>query len=404
MAVSQTVKGNLKQIPAGIWVLGFVSMLMDISSEMIHALLPIYMVTVLGASTLAVGLIEGIAEATAAITKIFSGALSDYLGKRKGLAVLGYAMAAFTKPIFPLAPSLSWLIAARFIDRIGKGVRGAPRDALVADLSPPELRGASFGLRQSLDTIGAFVGPLLAILLMLWTANNFQTVFWIAVIPAFLAFGLIALAVKEPERPTELRQVKSPLSLAELARLGADYWWVVVIASVFTLARFSEAFLILRSQSVGLPIALVPAVMVLMNIVYALAAYPAGILSDRVNRHTVLIAGLCLLIVADLVLALSGNIAGVAVGVVLWGIHMGLTQGLLAALVADTAPPELRGTAYGMFNLMTGLALLAASIIAGALWDAIGPRATFLAGAGFTAIAVMGLLTLRRNGHAGGAR
>lgn len=401
MAVSQSIKGHLKQVPAGVWVLGFVSMLMDISSEMIHALLPIYMVTVLGTSTLAVGIIEGIAEATAAITKIFSGALSDWLGKRKGLAVFGYGMAAFTKPIFPLAPSLSWLITARFIDRVGKGVRGAPRDALVADLAPPEVRGASFGLRQSLDTVGAFVGPLLAILLMLWTANNFQTVFWIAVIPAFLAFALIAFAVKEPERPAELRKVKSPLSRTELAGLGFDYWWVVGIATVFTLARFSEAFLILRSQSVGLPIALVPAVMVLMNIVYAFAAYPAGVLSDRMNRHAILILGFALLVVADIVLAFSGSIVGVAMGVILWGLHMGLTQGLLATLVADAAPAELRGTAYGMFNLMTGLALLAASVLAGALWDAIGPKGTFLAGAAFTALAIAGLLALRRNGLVG---
>lgn len=404
MAVSQSIKGHLKQIPAGVWVLGFVSMLMDISSEMIHALLPIYMVTVLGTSTLAVGIIEGIAEATAAITKVFSGALSDWLGRRKGLAVLGYGMAAFTKPIFPLAPSLSWLIAARFIDRVGKGVRGAPRDALVADLSSPEIRGASFGLRQSLDTIGAFVGPLLAILLMLWTANSFQTVFWIAVIPGFLAFGLIAFAVKEPGRPADLRPVKSPLSRVELARLGIAYWWVVAIAAAFTLARFSEAFLILRAQSVGLAIALVPAVMVLMNVVYALAAYPAGVLSDRVDRQTVLIAGLGLLVVADLVLALSGGIFGIACGIILWGLHMGLTQGLLATLVADTAPAELRGTAFGMFNLLTGVALLAASVIAGALWDVVGPQGTFLAGAAFAAVAIVGLLTLRRNGFAGGGR
>jgi MFS family permease len=404
MAMARSIQGHLKQIPAGVWVLGFVSMLMDISSEMIHALLPIYMVTVLGTSTLAVGIIEGIAEATAAITKIFSGAASDWLGKRKGLAVLGYGMAACTKPIFPLAPGLSWLIAARFVDRVGKGIRGAPRDALIADLAPPDIRGASFGLRQSLDTIGAFVGPLLAILLMLWTANHFQTVFWIAVIPAFLAFGLIALAVREPERPAGLRQVGPPLSRAELARLGADYWWVVVIAAAFTLARFSEAFLILRSQSAGLPIALVPAVLVLMNVVYALAAYPAGILSDRVDRHAVLVAGVGVLIAADLVLALSGSIAGVAAGVVLWGLHMGLTQGLLATLVADTAPAELRGTAYGMFNLVTGFALLAASVIAGALWDAAGPKGTFLAGAAFAALAALGLLALRRNGDAGGGR
>jgi len=390
------MRDRLKAVPPGVWALGFVSMLMDISSEMIHALLPIYMVTVLGTSTLAVGVIEGIAESTAAITKVFSGALSDWLGKRKGLAVLGYGLAAFTKPIFPLASGLSWLIAARFIDRIGKGIRGAPRDALVADIAPPEARGASFGLRQSLDTIGAFLGPLIAMVLMMATANSFATVFWIAVIPAFLSLLLIIMAVHEPARVAGRRVVKSPLSPSELARLGKDYWLVVIIASVFTLARFSEAFLILRAQSVSLPIALVPAVMVLMNMVYAGAAYPAGVLSDRVSRHTILIAGLVLLIVADIVLAMATGIIGVAIGVMLWGLHMGLTQGLLATLVADTAPAELRGTAYGMFNLMTGFALLAASIIAGALWDAIGPRGTFLAGALFTALAVAGLLVVLR--------
>ncbi len=401
MAASDSMMGRLKDVPAGVWALGFVSMLMDFSSEMIHALLPIYMVTVLGTSTLAVGIIEGIAEAAAAITKIFSGALSDWLGKRKWLAAFGYGLAAFTKPIFPLASSLTWLIAARFIDRVGKGIRGAPRDALVADLALPEVRGASFGLRQSLDTIGAFVGPLLAIPLMLVTANSFTTVFWIAVIPAFLAFFLIVFAVQEPERPPGLRKVKSPLSRAELARLGTGYWRVVIIAGVFTLARFSEAFLILRAQTVGLPIALV---LVVMNVVYALAAYPAGVLSDRMNRHAILIVGLILLIVADFVLGLSTGIAGVAIGVILWGLHMGLTQGLLATLVADTAPVELRGTAYGMFNLITGLALLAASVIAGALWDVIGPKGTFLAGAAFTAFAVIGLTTLRCSAHIGRAQ
>jgi MFS family permease len=384
-----------RDIPAGVWTLGFVSMLMDISSEMIHALLPVYLVTVLGTSMLTVGVIEGIAEATASITKVFSGALSDWLGKRKFLAVIGYGLAAVTKPIFPLAPSVAWLVAARFIDRVGKGIRGAPRDALVADIAPAHLRGASFGLRQSLDTVGAFLGPLLAILLMWLTANHFTTVFWIAVIPAFLALGLIMFAVREPERPAGLRAVRSPLSLTELKRLGGSYWWIVAVAAVFTLARFSEAFLVLRAQSVGLPIMLVPAVMVLMNVVYALAAYPAGILSDKVDRLTVLALGLVLLIVADVVLALAPGVVGVAIGVSLWGLHMGFTQGLLATLVADTAPPELRGTAYGMFNLISGGAMLAASVIAGILWDVFGPVGTFAAGAGFTLLALFGLLSVR---------
>jgi MFS family permease len=386
---------SLRDIPAGVWALGFVSMLMDVSSEMIHALLPVYLVTVLGTSMVTVGFIEGIAEATASITKIFSGALSDWLGKRKVLAVIGYGLAALTKPVFPLAPSVSWLVGARFLDRVGKGIRGAPRDALVADIAPAELRGASFGLRQALDTTGAFLGPLLAIGLMWWTANHFTAVFWVAVIPAFLALALIIFAVHEPARPAELRTVRNPISLTEIKRLGAPYWWVVGIATVFTLARFSEAFLILRAQNVGVPIMLVPAVFVVMNVVYALAAYPAGVASDRMSRTTLLVFGLALLIAADLALALLPSIAGVTLGVVLWGLHMGFTQGLLATLVADTSPPELRGTAYGFFNLLGGLAMLAASVIAGSFWDAGGARLTFLAGAGFTLIALIGLLTIR---------
>jgi MFS family permease len=387
---------RLREIPPGVWALGFVSMLMDISSEIIHALLPVYLVTVLGASMVTVGFIEGIAEATASITKVFSGALSDWLGKRKLLAAIGYGLAAFTKPIFPLAPSISWLVAARFIDRIGKGIRGAPRDALVADIAPAHLRGASFGLRQSLDTVGAFVGPALAIGLMWLTANSFQAVFWVAVIPAFLAVALLVFAVDEPERPSGLRKVQSPLSVAELKRLGLAYWWIVGIAVVFSLARFSEAFLILRAQAVGLPVMLVPLVLVLMNVVYAFAAYPAGVLSDHVNRITILGVGFSLLIAADLVLGFTNGLAGVAAGVALWGLHMGFTQGLLATLVADTAPPELRGTAYGMFNLLSGLALLIASVLAGALWENVGPQSTFFAGALFTAIALVGLAATRR--------
>ncbi len=396
MTHSAKVAARLKEIPAGVWALGFVSMLMDISSEMIHALLPIYLVTVLGTSTLTVGLIEGIAESTASITKIFSGALSDWLGRRKGLVALGYGLAAVTQPVFPLAPSIDWLIAARFIDRIGKGIRGAPRDALVADLAPPELRGASFGLRQSLDTIGAFIGPLLAIVLMWVTANSFTTVFWFAVVPAFLSLGLVLFAVREPTRPSGLRVIKSPLSRTEIARLGPDFWWVVMIAAIFTLARFSEAFLILKAQAVGLPVALAPAVFVLMNVVYALAAYPAGVLSDRVHRKSILISGLVLLVAADVVLAYSSTIGLTALGIGLWGLHMGLTQGLLSTLVADTAPPDQRGTAFGIFNLVIGLASLAASVLAGALWDIVGPQATFLAGALFALLSLIGFVQFRR--------
>jgi MFS family permease len=396
MAKISSQLSHVRQIPAGVWALGFVSLLMDVSSEMIHALLPVYLVTILGTSALTVGLIEGIAEATASITKVFSGALSDWLGKRKLLATIGYGLAAFTKLIFPLASSVSWLLAARFIDRIGKGIRGAPRDALVADIAPAHLRGASFGLRQSLDTVGAFLGPGIAIGLMWLTADNFQVVFWIAVIPAFLSFALILFAVREPERPKGLRKVEAPFSLAELKRLGSAYWWVVGVATVFSLARFSEAFLLLRAQALGLPIFLVPMVLVVMNVVYALAAYPVGVLSDRSNRMTVLLFGFALLITADVILGFATGLIGVALGVILWGLHMGFTQGLLATLVADTAPPELRGTSYGIFNLLGGIALLFASILAGALWDILGPKGTFLAGAALTTLALAGLAMIQR--------
>ncbi|WP_368904847.1 MFS transporter [Taklimakanibacter lacteus] len=389
--MKQVNPARLQHIPVGIWVLGFVSMLMDISSEMIHALLPVYLTTVLGASAVTVGVIEGVAEAAAAITKVFSGALSDWLGRRKFLAALGYGLAALAKPIFPLAPSIGWLVAARFIDRIGKGIRGAPRDALVADIAPPELRGAAFGLRQSLDTVGAFLGPFIAIVAMWLTGGHFQLVFWIAVIPAFLSAGLIIVAVREPERPEGLRRVRMPLHRGELRRLGAVYWWVVAIAAIFTLARFSEAFLILRAQSIGLPLAAVPVVLMVMSLAYSLSAYPVGMLSDRMDKTKLLILGLLLLLAADIVLAFTTGVLALLVGVVLWGLHMGFTQGLLASLIAGAAPAELRGTAFGMFNLITGIVLLMASVLAGALWDMAGPQGTFLAGASFTLLTLIGL-------------
>ena len=385
-----------RNIPRSVWALGLVSMFMDLSSEMIHALLPLYLVTVLGASTLTVGIIEGIAEATASITKIFSGALSDYLGRRKWLAAAGYGLAAITKPVFPLATGIVAITAARFVDRVGKGIRGAPRDALIADLTPTGARGSAFGLRQSLDTIGAVLGPLAAIAFMTWLADDFKAVFWIAVIPAFVSVGIIAFGVREPERPAHLRAVKAPFSRAELSRLPKAYWTVVAVAALFTLARFSEAFLLLRAQAAGLPLALVPSVMVVMNVVYALSAWPAGVLSDSVGRYRLLTLGFALLIVADLVLALGRGIVVVMLGVALWGLHMGLTQGLLSAMVADFAPAELRGTAFGVFNLVGGIALLIASIVAGALWEVAGPEGTFLAGAAFTAVALIALPWARR--------
>ncbi|MEZ5553152.1 MAG: MFS transporter [Pseudomonadales bacterium] len=383
------------RIPGGVWALGFVSLLMDVSSEMIHALLPVYLVVVLGSSMLTVGFIEGIAEATAAITKVFSGALSDRLRRRKTLVVVGYGLAALTKPVFALATTIDWLVGARFVDRIGKGIRGAPRDALIADLSPESIRGASFGLRQSLDTVGAFLGPLLAVGLMWWTLDDISMVFWFAAIPAALAVGLLLVGVREPERP-DIEPHREPLfDRARLERLGSRFWWLAGFAGAFTLARFSEAFLILKAESVGLSLTLVPMVLVVMNVAYALAAYPAGVLSDRGDRIGMLVIGLVLLIAADVLLARSSGLIAVAMGVVLWGLHMGFTQGIVAALVADMVPGDLRGTGFGVLNLITGLMLLLASVLAGALWDAGGAGFTFTGGAVLALLSLLGLLLLR---------
>ncbi len=366
---------------------------------MIHALLPVYLVTYMGASMVTVGFIEGSAEAIASMTKVFSGALSDWLGKRKGLAVIGYGLAAATKPIFPLAPTIGWLVGARFIDRVGKGIRGAPRDALIADISPPGLRGASFGLRQALDTAGAFLGPVVAVFLMWLTADNIPVVFWLAVIPGFISVLLLVTLVPEPERPAGLPVVKSPLGLRELKRLGRAFWGVVAVASVFTLARFSEAFLILKAHAEGAPTGLIPLVLVVMNLFYAVAAYPAGVLSDNGTRLRVLAFGIGLLIVADLAFVLVPGLTGVFVGLAIWGVHMGFTQGAFSSLVADAAPVELRGTAFGMLNLMTGAMILLASAIAGVLWDNVGPNGTFLAGAALAMLAFFGLIPLQRVLH-----
>ncbi|MEA3119597.1 MAG: hypothetical protein QOI13_2867 [Paraburkholderia sp.] len=373
---------TLRQIPRGIWMLGVVSMFMDISSEIVHSLLPMFLVTTLGASAMIIGLIEGVAEATGLIVKVFSGALSDYLGNRKWLAVTGYGLGTLSKPLFALAPTAGFVLSARVVDRIGKGIRGAPRDALVADIAPAHLRGAAYGLRQSLDTVGAFLGPLLAVGLMLMWANDFRRVFWVAMVPGLVAVALLALGIREPARLLEAKRV-NPITRGNLKKLSRGYWWVVGVGAVFTLARFSEAFLVLRAMQAGVPMALVPLVMVTMNVVYALSAYPFGKLADSMSHTKLLSAGLVVLIASDIVLAHGSSCPLVIIGVALWGLHMGLTQGLLSTMIAQSAPVELKGTAFGFFNLMSGLAMLVASVVAGELWDRFGASATFYAGAGF---------------------
>ena len=379
------------RIPRTIWALGFVSLFMDLSSELVHSLLPVFMVTTLGASALSVGVIEGIAESTAMLVKIFSGAISDFIGRRKGLLLLGYGLAALSKPLFPLAHSVEVVFTARFLDRIGKGIRGAPRDALVTDVSPPEIRGACFGLRQSMDTLGAVLGPALAILLMLWLAD-IQRVLWFAVIPATIAVALIFAGVKEPTNASRANKFRSPIHWRVLHDFSTGYWWVVIIGGVFTLARFSEAFLVLQAQQIGLSVTWVPLVMVVMALFYTLSAYPAGWLSDRISRTKLLCMGMGLLILADLVLAQSSSFITMMFGVALWGLHMGFSQGILASLVADKAPTELKGTAFGIFNLVSGVCMLIASALAGGLWQYVGSGCTFLAGALLAATALLLLL------------
>jgi MFS family permease len=387
------MKSGLERVPRTVWALGFVSMFMDISSEMIHGLLPVFLVTTLGASTFVVGVIEGIAEFTAQAVKVFSGWISDRLGKRKLLAVIGYSLAGLTKPVFPMALTPFEVLAARFADRVGKGIRGAPRDALVADVTPEDLRGAAYGLRQSLDTIGAFAGPLIAIGLMILFAGDMRAVFWWAVIPAAVAVALLVWGVEDA--PATAANGRPLLQFSDLRQMGRGFWAVVTLGAVFSLARFSEAFLILLGSEVGVTAAFVPLVLVAMNVAYAAIAAPAGALSDRMERTHILAFSLVVLVVSDLVLALAPNVVGLMAGAMLWGVHMGLSQGLFSALVADTAREELRGTAFGLFNLVTGVALLVASIVAGSLWNWIGAEATFFAGAVFATLCLAGLLMVK---------
>jgi len=378
---------TFRALPPGIWALGLVSMFMDTSSELVHSLLPVFMTSVLGVSMLTVGVVEGVAEATASFTRIFSGVLSDYAGKRKFLVVVGYGLGAITKPMFPLAGSIGWVFSARFVDRVGKGIRGAPRDALVADIAPPRLRGAAYGLRQSLDSVGALLGPLLAVAFMAWFAGDIRAVLWVGVAPAFISVAVLVAAVPEPERPQSDAGRRPPLAMAAVKRLPVGYWFIVLLGALFTLARFSEAFLVLRAQDVGLAVGYVPMVMIVMNVIYAASAYPAGSIADRLKERQLFIPGLAMLVAADVALAAAASPFTVFVGAALWGLHMGLTQGLLSKLVADASPAELRSTAFGAFNLVSGGAVLLASVVAGMLWSAFGPAFTFVGGAALATLA-----------------
>lgn len=380
-------------IPRTIWALGFVSLFTDMSSEMVHGLLPLLLTAGLGASALMIGLIEGAAEALVLIVKVFSGYLSDAMGRRKPLVLLGYGLATAVKPLFPLADSVATVTTARLLDRLGKGIRGAPRDALVGDLAPPEVRGAAFGLRQSMDTVGAVLGPLIAIGLMWLLADDIRAVLWWAVLPGIVA---VLLLIRLPEPDHVRTPARLPVSRAGLARLGPAFMRLTMLGGLLSLARFSEAFLVLRAADVGVAVTWVPLVLVVMSVVYALTAYPAGLLSDRMPRARLLGIGMLVLVLADAVLAIARSPALLFLGVAAWGLHLGLTQGIVASMIADVAPAEHRGTAFGVFNLVSGIAVLAASVLAGALWDLHGPAWTFWTGAGCALLAVLMIPLLGR--------
>lgn len=392
---SVTGLGGWRRIPSDVVAVGLVSLFMDVSSEMVHSLLPVFLVSVLGASAATFGVIEGVAEGSTAITKLFSGVVSDWWGKRKPLLLAGYGLAMLVRPVFPLAGSAAVVFGARLIDRIGKGIRGAPRDALVADVTPPDRRGAAYGLRQSLDSVGAFAGPMLALGLMLAFNNDIRLVFWVAVLPAVIAVAILVFAVREPE-VHRIERRRFPIEAAALRTLPPFYWFIVAVAALFTLARFSEGFLLLRAQAAGLTEGWTPAVLALMNAVYFSSAYPLGRLADRLDRRRLLAAGIGVLVAADLILAYANSVPLVLLGALVWGLHMGATQGLLASFVGDSAPASLRGTAFGIFNLVSGVALIGASVIAGELWSSVGPRATFLAGAIFAAVSTGAVLYAAR--------
>ena len=397
-------QGPRRGLPRSVWALGLVSLFMDMSSEMIHGLLPIFLVGTLGVSAFALGLIEGVAEATASITKIFSGVISDRWGKRKPLILLGYGMAALTKPMFPLAGSALTVFAARFLDRVGKGIRGAPRDALVADVTPVAQRGAAYGLRQSLDTVGAFAGPLLAIGLMVGLAFDVRQVFWVACIPALLTIFVLVVGVQEPAHVPKQAASRNPFADFRMGDYPREFWALVVLVLMFTLMRFSEAFLVLRARDAGLSTPWIPLTLVVMSATYLLTAYPAGKLSDRISRHLLLAIGCVVMLAADLVLAFAPSLGWVMAGIALWGVHMGLTEGLIAALTADYAPAGLRGTAFGVVNLARGVMLLVASALAGGLWSLYGAVATFATGAILAvASAVMALAMRSRSSDTPGA-
>lgn len=372
------------------WILGFASLLTDVSSEMIHSVLPLFLVTTLGASAVIIGLIDGLGETIAACLKLFSGALSDRLGRRKSLILTGYGLSTAVKPLFALAVNPLGVLVGRCLDRVGKGIRAAPRDALVADVTEPSARGAAFGLRQSLDSVGAFLGPFIAFIAMTVTANDFRAIFWLALIPALAAVALLVGGIQEPLRTVEnVNRLNNPLRIEAIKSLGAGFWFVFFVSLLFTLGNSSDAFILLRAKSLGVSTNMVPLCLVVMNITYALSAYPAGHLSDKLGRKALLLTSFALYALVYAGLAFANDAWHVWTLLALYGLYLGFSQGTLLSIVADRVPKDLRGTAFGLLSFSVGLGLLPASLLAGWLWDSVSPQATFMTGAVFSILALL---------------
>lgn len=397
------MKKSRRSIPGVIFAIGLVQFLINISSVMIFSLSAVYLKSILGVPTGWIGFLEGAVEASAHATKLFSGIISDYLRRRKAVMVVGYVLVTLTRPILAISESFVAVFVARFFDRFGNGIQSTPRDALVGDIAPKEIKGECFGLRQSLGTAGSFTGGVVGILAMIWTADNFHHVFWIATIPAVLALIILVIAVKEPkpiplleeERDVNLEKPKRhPIRLSDLKRLGKDYWILMGIVGAFMLARPTEAFMSLHAhETFGLLDRYLPAILLTYNFTYSLSSYPVGRLADRMNRYQLLQVGFGALILADLLLAFAPNIYIMFLGVAVWGIQMGISQSIFLTLVDHIVPQDLRGTAFGFFYLISALALIVAGTAAGNIAQHFGNVGTaFLASSG---VGLFALILLR---------
>jgi MFS family permease len=373
-----------------VWVAGWVSFFMDVSSEMVYPLVPLFLSSTLGVSKSVVGLIEGIAEATASLLKLFSGVIADRFGKNKLLMGFGYGISTASRPILALASGWGMVFLARFTDRAGKGIRTAPRDAIIAASTPPGQLGLAFGFHRALDTAGAVVGPAVALAILAVWAADFRLVFWLSVVPGVLAVALIVWFIEADGR---VRPAQAALAWS-LRGFDDRFWEFLLVIGLFSLGNSSNAFLILKAEQVGTSPAWISGIYVGYNALYALMSVPGGLLADRVGMRRMIIVGLGLFAAVYAGIALASTPQQIAALFLCYGIYMGLTEGVQRAYLATLAPKERTATAFGLYHMVVGIAILPASLFAGVLWDTVGPAAPFLFGAGMAALAAVIFLGL----------